>query len=500
VRLAEAAGLFGLIVAALALRTGGLANRLWMDEAISIGIASHPLAEIPGVLRLDGSPPLYYVLLHVWIGVVGRSESATHALSVLFAVLCVPAAWWAGATVRDKRTGWVAAVLAACFPFVTQQAGNVRMYTLVVLLGLVCVGCFAGAYVHGRRGHVVGFGVALALLLYAHNWALFLSVAFAVALVAVWLAAPRERRGALLRDSALGFGLAGVLYLPWLSTAIFQARHTGAPWATTPHLSDLGRVPNQLLGGVPATLIIVVVACVGVVGWARATPRGRPTVVPALGLLATVPVLLGWTLSQTQPAWAMRYLAIVVPAALLLVALALAGARWTGLAALAAVALLWAAATPPRPFDNVFRIARDARPLVFTNDLVVSVAPAQLPLLAYYLPSGVRFASPFGISRDPGVMDWRDALRHFDQTSVTGQLLPLLDRARPGSALILVVPDRRDPAAWRTPWARRVWRRADEYERTLARDPRFVFVLRLPRALAAPRVSLFRAIVFRRRA
>jgi mannosyltransferase len=500
VRLLEAAVVLGLMAAALALRTGGLGDRLWMDEAISIGIASHPLAEIPGVLRLDGSPPLYYALLHVWLGVAGRSEFATHALSVLFAVLCVPAAWWAGTTVRDRRTGWVAAVLAACSPFVTQQAGNVRMYTLVVLLGLVCAGCFAGAYVHGRRAHVAGFGVTLALLLYAHNWALFLGVAFVVAVVAIWLGAPSERRGAILRDGALGFGLAGVLYLPWLSTAIFQARHTGAPWATTPRLSELGRVPTQLLGGVPATLMIVVVACVGVVGWALAKPRGTPTIVTALGLLATVPVLLGWTLSQTQPAWATRYLAIVVPPALLLVALALAGARRVGLAALAAVALLWAAAVPPRPSDNVFRIARDARPLARPHDLVVSVAPAQVPLLAYYLPPRVRFASPFGITRDPGVMDWRDAVRHLDRTSVTGELLPLLDRARPGSDLILVVPDRRDPAAWRTPWARLVLRRADEYERTLTRDPRFVFAARLPRTLGAPRANLYRALVFRRRA
>ena len=53
-------------------------------RAFRSGIASHPLTDIPGVLRADGSPPLYYMLLHVWIGVIGGDgEARTHALSLL---------------------------------------------------------------------------------------------------------------------------------------------------------------------------------------------------------------------------------------------------------------------------------------------------------------------------------------------------------------------------------------------------------------------------------
>jgi len=42
------------------------------------------------VLREDGSPPLYYMTLHVWMKAFGDSEEATHALSVIFATLCIP--------------------------------------------------------------------------------------------------------------------------------------------------------------------------------------------------------------------------------------------------------------------------------------------------------------------------------------------------------------------------------------------------------------------------
>ncbi len=75
----------------LFLRTRAIGGSYWIDEGISVGVASHPLTEIPGVLQQDGSPPLYYLLLHAWMRPFGTAESSTHGLSLLFALLCVPA-------------------------------------------------------------------------------------------------------------------------------------------------------------------------------------------------------------------------------------------------------------------------------------------------------------------------------------------------------------------------------------------------------------------------
>ncbi len=61
----------GLIFVSLVLRTLSLGESLWMDEGLSIGIASQPFFDIPSTLRLDGSPPLYYMLLHLWTSVIG---------------------------------------------------------------------------------------------------------------------------------------------------------------------------------------------------------------------------------------------------------------------------------------------------------------------------------------------------------------------------------------------------------------------------------------------
>ncbi len=99
----------------------------WIDEGISIGIASQPIARIPELLTQDGAPPLYYVFLHVWMGLFGTSEATTHVLSLLFALATVPAALWAGWSLFGRRTGWVCAALAALSPYLAYYANETRM-------------------------------------------------------------------------------------------------------------------------------------------------------------------------------------------------------------------------------------------------------------------------------------------------------------------------------------------------------------------------------------
>src|SRR5450755_1650060 len=95
-RLTTAAIVLGLMLISAVLRSRQLSGQLWFDEAGAVGIASHTLGQLPGVVRHNGGAPLYYALLHIWIQVFGASERATHALTLLCALLTIPAACWAG--------------------------------------------------------------------------------------------------------------------------------------------------------------------------------------------------------------------------------------------------------------------------------------------------------------------------------------------------------------------------------------------------------------------
>ena len=112
-----APALLALAVAAGLLRAHALAAPLWMDEGISVGIASHPLGAIPSVLREDGSPPLYYAILHLWIALFGSTPTAVHLLSLTCFALAVPAAVWAAWTPFGPAAGALAGAFVALDPF-----------------------------------------------------------------------------------------------------------------------------------------------------------------------------------------------------------------------------------------------------------------------------------------------------------------------------------------------------------------------------------------------
>jgi len=210
--LAVVAGVLAVVTAGtLLLRTGILDSGYWIDEAIAVGIASHDLVDIPGALRRDGSPPLFYVLLHGWMELAGTGESATRVLSLLFAMLAVPVSWWAGNAVFDRRAGALAAAGAAGCPFLTYYAQETRMYSLVVVLSVLAGASFVLAFLHGRRRHLVLLGVWLTLLLYTHNWALFLVAGMGVAWLWLWRAGRVDGRDGVLVAAAIA-----VLYAPWV--------------------------------------------------------------------------------------------------------------------------------------------------------------------------------------------------------------------------------------------------------------------------------------------
>jgi mannosyltransferase len=447
---ATPAALAALTAAALLLRGRSLGAPLWMDEGIAVGIASHPLGDIPSLLRLDGSPPLYYVVLHVWMAVAGDTEAVLRWPSVAFAA---------------------AAVLAAGSSFLTSYAHQARMYTLVVLLGLLCTGWFVRAFGRGRRRCAVPFGVALAACLYAHNWALLLAAGFALG-VAVVAVAARERRGAVLRDGAVGFGVAVVLYAPWVPTVLFQRRHTGAPWAAAPSAAAVPEGLERILGPAPAVVALCVAAA-----WALARPAGGPAARrTAAALLATAafPLAAGWAVSQVDPIWDPRYLAVVLAPALVLAADGLARAGPAGLAALAGTAVLCAAAGAPAPAGDAAGIARAAAPALRPGDLVVSTALAQVPVLAHYLPAGLRYASPLGAVRDPRVVDWRDAVSRLQRASAR-RLEPLVAAVPRGGHVLLVDPVW-DARSAHTAFGRAARRQARADDRLLRRDRRLRLV------------------------
>lgn len=459
-----------LIALSAYVRTRAISGSFWMDEGLSVGIASHPLTDIPGVLRRDGSPPLYYMLLHVWMDVFGRSETAVHWLSLTAALLCIPSAMWAGWSLWGKRAGYVGAVFCALLPFLTAYGEEARMYALMALLALLAATCWLHAFVYRRRGFLVGFAVLQAAMLYTHSWGIFFGVGAALALIPVWQTS-EDRRG-LVKDALLAFGGAAVLYLPWVPTLLYQASHTGAPWANKPRLGVPIQIARDVLGGYGPAVALLLVGGFGLATVLRGDEAREKRSVLTLAIIAVVTLGLAWLLSQLSPAWASRYFAAMLGPLILLAALGLARARTLGLVALACLCLFWI--DPTEYVDGYKSDVRDIGAEVGAQmrpgDLVISGQPEQTPLVWYYMPGGLRYADTIGAVDDPRHMDWVDALDKLEAAQPREVLPSLLANLRPGQKVLFVRPLTEGVENWRAPWTQLVRRRSAQWGAILAGD------------------------------
>ena len=514
VGVAVALALGGLLLVSVLLRTTALHAPFWIDEGISVGIASHGFLDIPGVLRLDGSPPLYYLLLHVWMAIFGDGQATTHVLSLGFALLAIPVAYWAGAGTFGRRAGLCAAILAAVNPFLTYYAQETRMYALVSLLALVVAATIVRVFVFGRRSFLPVFSMALVALMYSHNWGLFLALGTVVALVPAWRATPDRR--AFVRDVLIAYGTVAVLYAPWLPSLLFQAMHTGAPWSVRPSVADVFGPIVGTLGGETVPLALLLVAGAGLAtivkrgasedsapggGDAVAAAELRRTAVWVLVALPLAGLVIAWSASQLSPAFAGRYFAILVGPVLLLAGVGLAHAGRLGVITLAIICALWfdPRTTELESKSNARLVAAKIKADVYPGDLVVSVHPEQTPLLHYYLPDGLRYADSISLVRDPLVFDWRDALERLRAARPSRVLASYVSSLRPGQTLVLVNPIIRGQR-WRAPWTVLVRKRSAQWQRQADRNPNLVRIGAQPRFGNRPITRGVRATLYRKTA
>lgn len=476
-------GLSAIVALSYLLRSQALWAKFWIDEGLSVGVAHHSLTDIPSVLQKDGAPPLYYMLLHVWMDVAGGDgEARTHAFSLLCALLTIPAGWWAGRRLFGTGSGWAAAAMLATLPFLTYYAQETRMYALAVLVGLVASASITAVIALGQRALIPLAVVSGALAPYTHNWALFMLAGCSVAwLVMVFTTAAGERRP-VVRDGLIVFGLIGLLYLPWIPTLLDQASQTGAPWAEKPRFEAIINIIEITVGGTGTGLAVVLVSGFGLTRM-RGIEQERVRAALMLIVIGLSAVVLAWIASQISPAWSGRYISILVGPAVLLASAGLVRAGALGLVTLAVVIVLW---WNPQEFSiksksdayRVTRVLKD-RGLARPGDTVVAVHPEQGPLVRYYLGDGFRWADALGPVEDPQVFDWRDATERLEKTGPKSVMRRIESQIEPGQRLILIQPVIRS-GRWNAPWTALVRMRAAQWQRELDHDPRFEKVAQYP--------------------
>src|SRR5690242_1424995 len=187
-----------LSVVALGLRLFCLTCKpFWFDEAFSVEMAR---VTWPNFLHLlwwrEANMSLYYVLLRAWLH-LGQSEFFIRSLSALVGAATVPAIYWLGRLLYDRKVALIAAALCTFNAYSVRYAQEARSYALFLLLATLS-SCFLMAWLREpSRRHRSAYILASVLAVYAHFYALLLIAAQWLGLR--WFGIPEDAEGARSR-------------------------------------------------------------------------------------------------------------------------------------------------------------------------------------------------------------------------------------------------------------------------------------------------------------
>src|SRR5579875_1632556 len=324
-----------LLVISWYIRTRQLNGTIWFQEATAIGVATQSFGGVLHAARVGGAAPLYYILLHLWVGALGDGVLAVRWLSLIFAFLCIPVGGWAGWSLGGERGGFYGAVFFALSSMLTQYSAQAQPYTLLILLGLVACTAFLHGFVYRRRGYLWLFVVAMEAALYTQGSAGLFLFGVICAFAVVVICAPADARRALLRDGMLCGAALLVLYIPWLPATVDQIAHATYPWHYTT-LMTTHYLPSDMVGGERVDADLLVIGTLAVAPFVIDRARRRdPDGVALYALLAITfgALLIGEIASLCAPTFVARYYATAAAALLLFGALAAARTRIVGLVA-----------------------------------------------------------------------------------------------------------------------------------------------------------------------
>lgn len=141
------------------------------------------LSDISTLIPME-HPPLYFLILHVWLYLFGVSESSARLLSAVFGTVSIPIMFVLVQRIRDDTTALIASAIFALAPYQISFAQEVHGYALVILIALLSTVLAErlARPVYGRieTRSYIGYVISSILGFYTHYFYAFLFVAHMV--------------------------------------------------------------------------------------------------------------------------------------------------------------------------------------------------------------------------------------------------------------------------------------------------------------------------------
>ncbi|MBC7813221.1 MAG: glycosyltransferase family 39 protein [Burkholderiales bacterium] len=330
------------------------------DEAWSVdAAATYDLAGVVMWVSNDIHTPLYSMLLHGWVGLVGTSEMAARWLSFLLSALTIALVYRSGRDLFSTRAGIYAALLLVASDFFMFFGGETRPYPLLATLAALLLWLYvrwlktiafqnrslalpASGEGIRRSGLLLAFTLIGAALIYTHIYGAYLIAALALYTV-VFI--PDRRSILTIALACVGMG---VLFIPWLPALLRQLRDIypvgrDSIWGQTRY--DFAYVYDEVMTLELVSAGLLALSVIAALFWPRRATgqsplqhfRFRQWRVGLVAFALIIPVIIAYVVAGTERPITGRNFFIIMPALALALAYGLSRLpKWIGHAAIVA--------------------------------------------------------------------------------------------------------------------------------------------------------------------
>jgi len=184
----------------------------WFDEIMSLHFSQQDLGSILNLPSYEAHiPPLYYILLHFWIRLVGTSEFAIRSLSAIFGSLSIFALYKLGKYLFNVKIAIYSSLILAVSIFHIYFSQEARMYSLLTLTTIVSIFFFLKSLNENRLRFWASYIIVSILMLYTHSYGIFILIFQLFYLLFYY----RNKIG-YVKNCFIAFFLVVLGFFPWL--------------------------------------------------------------------------------------------------------------------------------------------------------------------------------------------------------------------------------------------------------------------------------------------
>ena len=297
-------------------------SNLWFDESYSVDIAKHSFSEIWTIGANDVHPILYYFILHIVGLITNFNLIALRMVSLISLILVGVLGYTHIRKDFGEKTGILFSFLVFFLPVTAEYAGELRMYSLGMLLGTI-LGIYAYRLYKRKEStkNFIIFGLSSLLVAYTHYYGLMLAGIINLILF-IYYIKNRKTRGKALRNFIITAIIQVALYLPWLFIFLGQLQSVSKGfWITLTFPGTLIEILNmQFVGTLPTTIglifaIAVILYLIYIYVFKIRKQKEKidmkPAVIPFLIYVGIILIALGISLCMQSVILLYRYLLIL---------------------------------------------------------------------------------------------------------------------------------------------------------------------------------------------